>query len=198
MAGEVWEPDALTAHVRIYEGPRVNEAKYRKIQAPTKYWMANRESTRYDKPKRPRPTHPKSRIGRFLMVNSLAATSVIAVVLSQSSPDRSICMTRIPASVVIAFAVGCVSALAVSGCSKAADRTLTIYQFQSTRTHDGQFRIDTSELPLGAIESTVDTGGPGDPVKKIKLNMEYEFEIVLRLVGSQAIDGRMKSDAIVH
>jgi len=54
LPSEVWEPDALTAHVRIYEGPRVNEAKYQKIQAPTKYWLANRESTRYDKPKRPR------------------------------------------------------------------------------------------------------------------------------------------------
>jgi len=58
LPSEVWEPDALTAHVRIYEGPQVNEAKYQKFQAPTKCWMANRESIKYDKPKRPRSTHP--------------------------------------------------------------------------------------------------------------------------------------------
>ena|GEM_PF-3339490 len=79
MAGEVWEPDALTAHVRIYEGPRVNEAKYRKIQAPSKCWMANRESTRYDKPKRPRSTHPELPIGRFGKSNFHGGGPVTAI-----------------------------------------------------------------------------------------------------------------------
>ena len=69
LPSEVWEPDALTAHVRIYEGPRVNEAKYQKIQAPTKYWMANRESTRYYKPKRPRSTPPEPGEAVLVMVN---------------------------------------------------------------------------------------------------------------------------------
>ena len=62
--GEIWEPDALTAHVRIYEGPAVNAAKYQPIQAPSKYWMANRESNQYDKPKRPRSTHPNVSVHR--------------------------------------------------------------------------------------------------------------------------------------
>jgi len=104
-------------------------------------------------------------------------------------------MTRLSVSVVIAFSVGCVAALSVSGCSKAADRTLTIYQFMSTETYDGQFQLDTSELPSDAIESTVDTGSPGDPVKRITLNMDYEIEIVLRLAGSHTTDGRLSSDA---
>ena len=69
---------------------------------------------------------------------------------------------------------------------KAADRTVTIYQFQSTETYDGQFKFDTSGLPADAIESTVDTGSPGDPVKRVTLNMDYEFEIVLRLVGDES------------
>jgi len=69
LPSEVWEPDALTAHVRIHEGPRVNEAKYQKIQAPTKYWMANRESTRYYKPKRPRSTPPEPGEAVLVMVN---------------------------------------------------------------------------------------------------------------------------------
>ena len=107
-------------------------------------------------------------------------------------------MTRIPASVVIAFAAGCVAASAVSGCSKAADRTLTIYQLQSTETYDGQFQLDTSGLPSDAIETTVDTGGPGAPVKRITLNMDYEFDIVLRLVGSKATDSRLNSGSEVN
>lgn len=94
-------------------------------------------------------------------------------------------MSRLYAFIVISFVLGCFATSTLSGCSKAADRTLTIYQFQSTETYDGQFRIDTSGLPADAIKSTVDTGGPGDPAKRITLNMDYKFEIVLRLVGSE-------------
>ena len=107
-------------------------------------------------------------------------------------------MARLPVFVVIAFVLGCIAASTVSGCSKAADRTLTIYQFQSTETYDGQFKLDTSGLPSDAIESTVDTGGPGAPVKRITLNMDYEFEIVLRLVGSTSNAGRLNSDATAN
>lgn len=100
-------------------------------------------------------------------------------------------MARLSAFVVIAFVLGCIAALTVSGCSKAADRTLSIYQFQSTKTYDGQFKLDTSELPTDAIDSTVGAGGPGDPVKRITLNMDYEFEVVLRLVGSESNAGQL-------
>lgn len=102
-------------------------------------------------------------------------------------------MSRLPAFVVIAFVLGCIAASTFSGCSKAADRTLSIFQFQSTETYDGQFKLDTSELPPDAIESTVDTGGPGDPVNRITLNMDYEFEIVLRLVGPKSSAGPFNS-----
>ena len=53
-------------------------------------------------------------------------------------------------------------------------------------------------LPSDAIETTADTGGPGDPVKRITLNMDYEFEIVLKLVGSKATDGRLNSESEVN
>ena len=94
-------------------------------------------------------------------------------------------MSRLSAYVAIAFVLGCITASTVTGCSKAADRTLTIYQFQSTKTYAGQFKLNTSELPADAIESTADTGGPGDPVKRITLNMDYGFEIVLRVVAGE-------------
>ena len=95
-------------------------------------------------------------------------------------------MKRASLALVIAFASGCLlTAAAVSGCSKAADRTLTIFQMQSTNTYNGQFRIDTTELPPKAIESKTDSGGSGDPVTRIALNMDYEIEIVLRLAGNR-------------
>lgn len=94
-------------------------------------------------------------------------------------------MSRIPVFFVISFVLGCLVASTVSGCSKAADRTLTIYQFQNSETYVGQFKIDTSGLPADAIRSNVDTGGPGDPAKRITLESDYEIEIVLRLVGAE-------------
>ena len=33
--GEIWEPDAVTRHVRIYEGPRVNEARLKYCDTTT-------------------------------------------------------------------------------------------------------------------------------------------------------------------
>jgi hypothetical protein len=89
-------------------------------------------------------------------------------------------------ALVVAFASGCLlTATAVSGCSKAADRTLTIFQMQSTNIYVGQFRIDTSELPPKAIESKTDSGGLGGPVTRIAINMDYEIEVVLRLAGNR-------------
>ena len=63
------EPDALTAHVRFWEGAKLNR--------PSPSFTLNLGE-------RARSTHPKSRIGRFLMVSFLAATSVIAGVLARS------------------------------------------------------------------------------------------------------------------
>jgi hypothetical protein len=104
-------------------------------------------------------------------------------------------MLRFPAFIVFAFILGCITTSIVSGCSKAADRTLTIYQIQSTETYDGQLKVDTSDLPSDAIKSTVDAGGLGDPVRSITLNQSYEFEIVLRLVGSASDAGRLNPNA---
>ncbi len=104
-------------------------------------------------------------------------------------------MLRFPAFIVFAFVLGCIVTSTVSGCSKAADRTLTIYQIQSTETYDGQFKLDTSDLPSDAIQSTVDAGGLGDPVRSITLNQNYDFEIVLRLVGSTSDAGRLNADS---
>ena len=99
-------------------------------------------------------------------------------------------MIRTSLSLAIAFASGClVTATAFSGCSKPADRTLTIFQFQSTKTDVGQFRIDTSSLPENAIENKTDTGGPGDPLTRITLNSDLEIELVLRLASKALSNG---------
>ncbi|MCC9644361.1 hypothetical protein LOC71_18950 [Rhodopirellula sp. JC740] len=102
-------------------------------------------------------------------------------------------MSRLTASVSIAFVFGCIAATTVAGCSNAADRTLTIYQFQSTATYGGQFKLDISGLPADAIDSIVDTGGLGDPEKRVTLNMDYEFEIALRLVDDDSASGSAPS-----
>jgi len=96
-------------------------------------------------------------------------------------------MARTPALLVItAIAAIClITATTMLGCSEAADRTLTIFQFQSTDTYGGQFRIDTSALPPDAIEARTDTGESGHPVTRITLNMDYEIEVVLRLAGTE-------------
>ena len=73
----------------------------------------------------------------------------------------------------------------VSGCSEVATRTLTLFQYQSTKTYKGPFRIDTSLLPPKAIKSQKETGGPGKPETHLTLNMDYEFEIVLRLADNK-------------
>ena len=77
-----------------------------------------------------------------------------------------------------------VALAAVSGCSEAANRTLTIFQLQSTETYPGAFRIDTSELPADAIEERSETGGPGAPESRITVNVDYEIEVVLRLADA--------------
>lgn len=91
-------------------------------------------------------------------------------------------MKRLSVLLVVAFFVGWVAAMTFAGCSKAADRTVTIHQLQSTMTRAGQFQIDTSQLPSDAVEQSVDTGSPGHEVKRIFLKMDYDIEIVLRPV----------------
>jgi hypothetical protein len=83
---------------------------------------------------------------------------------------------------VVGIACGLTVATGVAGCSKAADRTLTLTQFQSTSTAGGQFRIDTTALPADAIEKRTDTGGPGSPKTVIQLKIDYAVEVVLRPV----------------
>ena len=88
--------------------------------------------------------------------------------------------------VTTAFAVCCLAVLTtVSGCSEPATRTLTLFQYQSTKTSIGAFRIDTSEIPPEAIESSMETGVPGKPETRLTLNSDYEFEIVVRLVSKK-------------
>jgi len=90
-------------------------------------------------------------------------------------------MKRTSLLLAAAFTLGFIAALpTVSGCSKPADRTLRIRQFQSTKTYVGAFRIDTSQLDPTAITSKSETGGPGDPVTEIELAWDHEIEVVLR------------------
>ena len=69
----------------------------------------------------------------------------------------------------------------VGGClgDRAADRTLTIHQLQSTATYQGQFQIDTSQLPPGAITRRIDKGGQGVPVTVLTIDQRYPIRIVL-------------------
>ena len=93
-------------------------------------------------------------------------------------------MRRIQLIVFIAFAFGFMAALlTVSGCSEPDNRTLTLFQIQSTKTYIGPFRIDTSQLPPNAVESQTETRGPGKPETRFTLNSDYKFEIVLRLAS---------------
>jgi hypothetical protein len=102
-------------------------------------------------------------------------------------------MKNVRTLLLTGFAIGFLTALlVVSGCGKADDRTLTVYQFQSTKTYTGQFLIDTSELPPDAIDKRTDSGKQYTPETRLDLNMDYELEIVLRLAksdGSTATDG---------
>lgn len=79
------------------------------------------------------------------------------------------------------FAVLCLVALTAQGCSKAGDRTLTIFQMQSVETHAGSFSVDTSGLPADAIDSQSESGDAGSPLTTLHLNMDYEFDIILRV-----------------
>ena len=90
----------------------------------------------------------------------------------------SIALTLKKLAIVFA-AVASVVALSIGGCSRAADRTLKIYQFQSTDTYAGQFQIDTSQLPPDAIKERSDSGGKGSPVSSLTVDKKYPIRILL-------------------
>jgi hypothetical protein len=71
--------------------------------------------------------------------------------------------------------------LSAGGClgDRAADRTLTIHQMQSTGAYTGQFQIDTSQLPADAIAKRVDSGGEGVPVTSLTIDQRYPVRVVL-------------------
>ena len=81
--------------------------------------------------------------------------------------------------ILLAMVLTGLIAFCLGSCSRAADRTLTIVQFQSTGTYTGQFKIDTSQLPPRAIEERVDSGSEGGPVTKLTVNMKYPIRVVL-------------------
>jgi hypothetical protein len=78
---------------------------------------------------------------------------------------------------------GCVLLLAATtaGClgDRAADRTLTIHQVQSTDTDTGQFKIDTSQLPSDAVISRSIRGGEGRPVTSLEIDQKYDIRVML-------------------
>ncbi len=70
----------------------------------------------------------------------------------------------------------------VVGChlgDRAADRTLTIHQLQTTDSPGGQFQIDTSQLPSNAIVSRSDSGSVGAPVTSLEIDQKYRIRVVL-------------------
>jgi hypothetical protein len=83
----------------------------------------------------------------------------------------------------VAVSTACLLLIAatVLGClgDRAADRTLTIHQLQSTDLPIGQFQIDTSQLPSEAIKSRSDRGSEGAPVTSLEIDQKYRVRIVL-------------------
>ena len=70
VPSEIWEPDAVTRHVRIYEGSGVNWAWKEYCDTTNGKPVANSEHKPYPKPKRPRSTHPEPSKQLCLMVTS--------------------------------------------------------------------------------------------------------------------------------
>jgi hypothetical protein len=94
-------------------------------------------------------------------------------------------MKCFPTNIILAFSLGFFAALTiVSGCNKAADRTLTLFQFQSIKTYAGAFQIDTSQLPGDALKKRTETGKPGSAATRLELNQDYPIEVVLRIAKS--------------
>jgi outer membrane lipopolysaccharide assembly protein LptE/RlpB len=89
-------------------------------------------------------------------------------------------LTRLTAVAAILLMCGCPIHLG----DRAADRTLTIRQFQSTETYNGQFQVDTSQLPSDAVETRVDSGGPGAPVISLTIKQRYPIRVVLVLAAN--------------
>lgn len=93
-------------------------------------------------------------------------------------------MKRPIVKVLLAFVLGFLSAaITISGCSKAADRTFTLYQYQASDTYLGQFRIDLSQLPSDAIKKRTDTGKPGTPETRIELKQQYAIDVILQVAA---------------
>jgi hypothetical protein len=83
---------------------------------------------------------------------------------------------------ILARLAGAMAVLSMGGCffgDRAADRTLEIYQVQDRTSYTGQFQIDASRLPPGAIESRVDSGDQGDPVTSLTIACRYPVRVLL-------------------
>ena len=72
VTSEIWEPDALTAHVRICEGANFNRARIQYCDTTEGKPVANREHKPYPKHERVRPTHAKDGMIRLQMETTWA------------------------------------------------------------------------------------------------------------------------------
>lgn len=77
------------------------------------------------------------------------------------------------------------AATLIPGCSKPAERKLTLVQYQGGQSIHAPFEIDMRGLPHDAMRSRTETDATGSPNTTIRLNMDYEFEIVVRLQRPQ-------------
>ena len=68
--------------------------------------------------------------------------------------------------------------LLTTGCplDRAADRTLTIYQYQTTGSGTGPFTVDTSRLPADAVQRRIDDA---NSVETITVNQNYPVRVLL-------------------
>ncbi len=81
-------------------------------------------------------------------------------------------LSRMGCALLVAASAGCLG-------DRAADRTLTIHQMQTTDTASGQFQIDTTQLPADAIDNRDDHGGEGAPVTSLEINQKYRIRVLL-------------------
>jgi hypothetical protein len=75
VTSDGWEPDALTAHVRIYEGAN-SIVHGSNIVTPPRKQVANRENKPYPKHERVRSTHPVPELaGQFAALSNVHSRS---------------------------------------------------------------------------------------------------------------------------
>jgi hypothetical protein len=92
--------------------------------------------------------------------------------MTMSDTRKNLLSLATLASLIAAPSVGCIG-------DRAAERTITIHQLQSTGSYPGQFQIDTSQLPSDALRQRENRGSDGAPVSTLEIDERYPIRVVL-------------------